>query len=179
MIIFDHKDILNHFISFWSFSENKKQNTAASVAAAQQTNMKDFLAQLEKSADLNYLLQAQYPGLVGYPGLAGMGHVKPSDFATAAAAAAAAASIPNNTKSSKHEKSSKRNSSTPSRQQQISSAVAAAAHQQRLYEEEYKKDANKINDFLRSPEYVMMLLQEQNNSMGGALATQAYLNNSR
>lgn len=157
-----------------SISGNKKQSAAASTAtsaAAQQPNMKDFLAQLEKSADLNYLLQAQYPGLTGYPGLGGLGHVKPNDFVTAtAAAAAAAAAMPTNTKSSKHEKSSKRGSSSSSaRQQQITSAVAAAAQQQRLMEEEYKKDANKINEFLRSPEYVMMLL-EQNNSMGGALS---------
>lgn len=142
-------------------------------ASAQQPNMKDFLAQLEKSADLNYLLQSQY----AYPGLAGMAaHVKPSDFATAAAAAAAASAIPANNKSSKHEKSSKRgsSSSSSSSSSQQQQRLAAAAQHQRLLEEEYKKDASKLQDFLRSPEYAMMFL-EQSNAMGGALASAAVL----
>ena len=117
-------------------SASSSTSTTPSFAAAMAGSMKEFLAQLEKSTELSYLMQSQYsfPQMMANVGGGGSSSSKHggSDYGS----------------SKKHEKKSS------------SSRMTAAQQQQRQFEEEYKKDANKINEFMRSQEYTSMLLEQ-------------------
>lgn len=108
-------------------SSNKQQQSQSSSATA--NNMKDFLAQLEKTTELSYLMQSQY----NYPGLSGAGNKSSNEY--------------HSKNSSKHEKSKSSRSST-------------AQQHQRQMEEDYKRDANNINEFMRSQEYASLLMEQ-------------------
>lgn len=135
-----------------SSSSDKTFVTNASLAAAtgydpsQSSNMKDILSQIEKSSDLNYLLQSQYP----YHNLPGLPQLSISANPPASSS----------TKSNKLGKRSSRSSSNSSQHQ-------------RTLEEDYKSDSSKINEFLRSQEYAKMLM-EQADALNAAVAQQSY-----
>ncbi|KAJ6646474.1 MPN domain-containing protein [Pseudolycoriella hygida] len=104
-------------------SSNKQQQSHSS-----SNNMKDFLAQLEKTTELSYLMQSQY----NYPGLSGTGKSSNEYHSKT---------------SSKHEKSK-------------SSRSSSAQQHQRQMEEDYKRDANNISEFMRSQEYASFLMEQ-------------------
>lgn len=117
---------------------------AAATAAAMAGNMKDFLAQLEKSTELSYLMQSQY----SYPQMSSNSK-STNDYSGGGGG------------KSKHEKKGGRGQS-------------AQQQQQRQLEEEYKKDANKINEFMRSQEYANLLMEQAEalNASGYSMATE-------
>ncbi len=122
-----------------SSSSNKQQqqqqqsqsSSAAAVATATANNMKDFLAQLEKTTELSYLMQSQY----NYPGLSA-------------------------TNKSANEYHSSPKSSTKHEKSKSSRASSAQQQHQRQMEEDYKRDANNISEFMRSQEYASLLMEQ-------------------
>lgn len=112
-------------------SSSSKQQNSQSSSAATANNMKDFLAQLEKTTELSYLMsqsQSQY----NYPGLSGASKTG-NDY--------------HSKSSSKHEKSK-------------SSRSSSAQQHQRQMEEDYKRDASNISEFMRSQEYASLLMEQ-------------------
>ncbi|XP_037050536.1 MPN domain-containing protein CG4751 isoform X2 [Bradysia coprophila] len=120
-----------------SNSSNKQQqsqsSSSSSAATATANNMKDFLAQLEKTTELSYLMQSQY----NYPGISGASSKSSNDYHPPKS-------------STKHEKSKSSRSSSAQQQQQ----------QQRQMEEDYKRDASNISEFMRSQEYASLLMEQ-------------------
>lgn len=144
-MLFNSKDYglssLNQLASSASTSSSTKQQqsqsststSSSSSATATANNMKDFLAQLEKTTELSYLMQSQY----NYPGLGG--------------ASKASNDYHSSKSSTKHEKSKSSRASSAQQQQQ--------QHQRQL-EEDYKRDANNISEFMRSQEYATLLMEQ-------------------
>lgn len=136
-MLFNSKDYglssLNHLAASSSAmtntSSSNKQQQSQSSATATANNMKDFLAQLEKTTELSYLMQSQY----NYPGLSSAGNKPANEY--------------HSKSSSKHEKSK-------------SSRSSSAQQQQRQMEEDYKRDANNISEFMRSQEYASLLMEQ-------------------
>lgn len=125
------------------------QNVA--VAAAMAGNMKDFLAQLEKSTELSYLMQtANY----NYPQTAQQQQQSTTQpMGTASASGGSGGTSSSRPSKSKRDKEAR--AAAAQQQQQM-----LAQQQQRQMEEEYKKDANKINEFMRSQEYATLLMEQ-------------------
>lgn len=134
----DYTTLLQQSMGKEQTKSNSSSTSSAAALAQSTSSMKDFLAQLEKSSELSYLLQSQYPysGMTGLPLMNSTG---------------SSSQLPSsNTKSTKQ---SKRNSSHP--RMSMSTPL-----QQKLLEEEFKNDTAKLHEFLRSQEYANMLVEQ-------------------
>lgn len=139
----------------YSLSSNAALAAASLDPSAMTSNMKDFLSQLEKSSELNYLLQSQYQ----YPGLAGLSHMNVGSGGAGAGGTGTSAPATNQ-KPAKQSKRSSRSSSN-------------ASQHQRMLEEDANKMKNQYNEYIRSQEYAKMLM-EQAEALNAAVAHQSY-----